>query len=141
MFFTIGEIEKRHFVKNLEWYQSDHSFSEKNNTFIEEAVVLSIRAIKNCLHSPTLIREIAYNEIDAIFMISTTGIATPSLEAKLWNKLPFSSHTKRIPIWGLGCAGGAAGLARAYEYCRAFPEAKVLVVAVELSVLHFKKMI
>ena len=61
------------------------------------------------------------------------------LEARLMNVLPFSRHTKRMPIWGLGCAGGAAGLSRAYEYCQAFPEAKVLVVAVELCSLTFQK--
>jgi alkylresorcinol/alkylpyrone synthase len=54
------------------------------------------------------------------------------------NMLPFSPHTKRIPIWGLGCAGGAAGLARAYEYCLAFPNAKVLVLAVEFCSLTFQ---
>ena len=49
-------------------------------------------------------------------LISSTGLSTPSIEAKVMNQLPFSAKTKRIPIWGLGCAGGAAGLSRAYEY-------------------------
>ena len=83
--------------------------------------------------------EIPYEDIDAIFMVTTTGLSTPSLEARIMNVLPFSKHTKRIPIWGLGCAGGAAGLSRAYEYCRAFPDALVLVVAVELCSLTFQK--
>lgn len=55
------------------------------------------------------------------------------------NVLPFSPHTKRIPIWGLGCAGGAAGIARAYEYCMAFPNAKVLVIAAEFCSLTFQE--
>lgn len=54
------------------------------------------------------------------------------------NILPFSSSVKRIPIWGLGCAGGASGLARAFEYCKAFPKANVLVLAVELCSLTFQ---
>lgn len=55
------------------------------------------------------------------------------------NVLPFSEHTKRVPIWGLGCAGGAAGLSRAFEYCRAFPKAKVLVLSIELCSLTFQR--
>ncbi|MBS4199454.1 type III polyketide synthase [Bacillus sp. FJAT-49732] len=137
--FHNGEIEKRHFVKNIEWYRHNHSFSSKNDEFIDLAVDLSIKAIKNCLESPTLQRQVSYEEIEAIIMINTTGIATPSLEARIMNRLPFSKNTKRIPIWGLGCAGGAAGLSRAYEYCKAFPDAKVLVVAVELCSLTFQK--
>jgi alkylresorcinol/alkylpyrone synthase len=93
-----------------------------------------------CLHNADfLTRNITCQEIDAIFFISTTGIATPSIEARIMNLLPFLPHTKRIPIWGLGCAGGAAGLSRAYEYCLAFPKAKVLVLSVELCSLTFQR--
>ncbi|MFP3488690.1 type III polyketide synthase, partial [Staphylococcus sp. SIMBA_130] len=70
--------------------------------------------------------------------VSTTGISTPSIEARLMNVLPFSLHTKRIPIWGLGCAGGAAGIARAHDYCLAHPEQAVLVINVELCSLTFQ---
>lgn len=55
------------------------------------------------------------------------------------NELPFTKNTKRIPIWGLGCAGGAAGVSRAYEYCLAYPEAKVLVLCIELCSLTFQR--
>lgn len=137
--FQNGEIEKRYFAKELEWYQKEHSFSEKNEAFIEVAIKLSIESIHNCLKSKTLVDDVDYSEVDAIFLICTSGLATPSLEARIMNQLPFSCHTKRIPIWGLGCAGGASGLSRAYEYCRAFPHAKVLVVAVELCSLTFQK--
>ena len=54
------------------------------------------------------------------------------------NKLPFSDRLKRIPLWGLGCAGGAAGVSRAYDFCKAHPHAKVLVVCVELCSLTFQ---
>lgn len=56
----------------------------------------------------------------------------------MMNELPFSEHTKRVPIWGLGCAGGASGLSRAHEYCLAYPQANVLVVSVELCSLTFQ---
>ncbi|MBA2870397.1 alkylresorcinol/alkylpyrone synthase [Anoxybacillus calidus] len=137
--FDNGQIESRYFVKNLDWYKEKHRFSEKNNTYIESALQYGCEAIKNCLQNPHFLQSpIDYEEIEAIFYISTTGIATPSIEARLINKLPFSLHIKRIPIWGLGCAGGAAGLARAYEYCLAFPKAKVLVLAVEFCSLTFQ---
>lgn len=137
--FHNGEIESRNFAKDLQWYKHDHSFAEKNDAFIEIAVDLCIESIDACLHSPSLDETISYSEIDAIFTICTSGLSTPSLEARIMNILPFSKNTKRIPIWGLGCAGGASGLSRAFEYCKAFPHAKVLVVAVELCSLTFQK--
>ncbi|MCJ7839504.1 type III polyketide synthase [Lederbergia sp. NSJ-179] len=136
--FRNGEIQKRYFVKPLDWYMESHSFSEKNAIFIEAAVELCITAIQKCVTNSTLEADIAYEEIDAIFLINTTGLSTPSLDARIINQLPFSAHTKRIPIWGVGCGGGASGLSRAYEYCLAYPDAKVLVVGVELCSLTFQ---
>jgi alkylresorcinol/alkylpyrone synthase len=138
--FQNGQIEKRNFVKNVDWFKEDKTFEEKNTAYIESAVELGREAIVKCLHNTYfLTRNIPYQDVDAIFFISTTGIATPSIEARIMNLLPFHRHTKRIPIWGLGCAGGAAGLSRAYEYCLAFPKAKVLVLSVELCSLTFQR--
>ncbi|SFA43782.1 15-methylpalmitoyl-4-hydroxy-2-pyrone synthase [Parageobacillus thermantarcticus] len=138
--FENGEIRSRSFVRPLEWYKEKHRFSEKNDVYIESAIQYGCEAVRKCLHHPTFLpKPIAYEEIDAIFYISTTGLATPSIEARMMNVLPFSPHTKRIPIWGLGCAGGAAGIARAYEYCLAFPNAKVLVIAAEFCSLTFQE--
>ena len=80
--FHNGEIEKRHVVKELEWYRHDHTFSEKNDAFNDAAVKLCVEAIDQCLHSPSLKERIPYEEIDAIFMVTTTGLSTPSLEAR-----------------------------------------------------------
>ncbi|WP_160721247.1 type III polyketide synthase [Bacillus sp. USDA818B3_A] len=138
--FQNGQIEKRHFVKGLDWFKATHTFEEKNNAYIESAVTLGREAIVNCLHNNRFLKEeIAYGEIDAIFFISTTGLSTPSIDARIINLLPFHPHIKRIPIWGLGCAGGAAGLSRAFEYCLAFPKSKVLVLSIELCSLTFQK--
>jgi alkylresorcinol/alkylpyrone synthase len=138
--FQNGQIEKRHFVKNLEWFKMDRSFEEKNNIYIESAVSLGKEAIEKCLRNRHFLRtEIPYDEIDAFFFISTTGIATPSIDARIMNQLPFHPHVKRIPIWGLGCAGGASGLSRAFEYCLAYPDAKVLILSVELCSLTFQR--
>ncbi|RSD26557.1 type III polyketide synthase [Mesobacillus subterraneus] len=138
--FQNGQIEKRHFAKDLEWFEKDHTFEEKNDAYIETAVKLGAEAISNCLKNDAFLKnEVHFEDIDAIFTISTTGLSTPSIDARIMNILPSSQYTKRIPIWGLGCAGGAAGLSRAYEYCLAFPKAKVLVLSIELCSLTFQR--
>lgn len=138
--FENAEIESRNLAEDITWFRKDHTFEEKNIAYIKHAVEFGTKAITNCLHNQEFLQtDVPYNEIDAIFFISTTGISTPSIDAKIMNHLPFSPHTKRIPIWGLGCAGGASGLSRAYEYCLAYPEAKVLVVSVELCSLTFQR--
>lgn len=138
--FQNGEIDTRYVCMPLEWYAKDHTFEERNSHYCEQAVALAKEAIVGCLQNEELLRTpVSPSEIDAIFFVSSTGIATPSIEALLMNELPFRNDTKRIPIWGLGCAGGAAGLSRAFDYCQAYPEANVLVVCVELCSLTFQK--
>jgi alkylresorcinol/alkylpyrone synthase len=83
--------------------------------------------------------EISAQQVDHLIFVSTTGLATPSLDAYLINRLQMSPHIKRTPIWGLGCAGGVAGLSRAFEYVKAFPEQTVLLVALELCGLTFRQ--
>lgn len=138
--FKNGEIEKRQFSQPIEWYKKQRTFEEKNDLYIKTAVKHGIEAVNNCLTNQTLLRkQIAYDDVDALFFVSTTGLSTPSIDAKLMNALPFKETTKRIPIWGLGCAGGASGLSRAYEYCKAYPDATVLVISVELCSLTFQQ--
>jgi alkylresorcinol/alkylpyrone synthase len=138
--FQNGQIEKRYFAKDLAWFEKDHTFEEKNNAYIESAVELGAEAISACLANPDFLnREVALEEIDAIFTVSSSGLATPSIEARIMNILPSSQYTKRMPLWGLGCAGGASGLSRAYEYCLAYPKAKVLVLSIELCSLTFQR--
>lgn len=138
--FENGSIRKRNFVKSLDWYKQDHSFTEKNNIYIESSVKYGAEAINRCLSSEIYLNKpIPLMEIEAFFFVSSTGLATPSIDARIMNQLPFQSHTKRIPLWGLGCAGGASGLSRAFEYCKAFPYSKVIVLSVELCSLTFQR--
>ncbi|MDN4607823.1 type III polyketide synthase [Sporosarcina highlanderae] len=138
--FQNGDIEKRDVCMPLEWYGKSHDFEERNDLYIQHAVHLGVEAVKACLqNSRTLSRTVDPSEIDAIFFISSTGIATPSIEARIMNLVPFRDDTRRIPIWGLGCAGGAAGISRAYEYCKAFPKSNVLVLSIEFCSLTFQK--
>ena len=77
---------------------------------IEHAVDFGIQAVLSCLQGDGMLEvPIEASLIDAIFFISSSGISTPSIEARIMNLLPFRDDTKRIPIWGLGCAGGAGG--------------------------------
>lgn len=137
--FHNGQIESRFFSAPLEWFGKRRSFKEKNDRYVEIALKHGESVIKKALQNDALLKkEIPCEDIDAIFYVSTTGLATPSIEARLMNRLPFGPHTKRIPIWGLGCAGGVAGLSRAYDYCKAYPKANVLVLCVELCSLTFQ---
>ncbi|WP_025026581.1 type III polyketide synthase [Caldalkalibacillus mannanilyticus] len=138
--FVNGQIEKRHFAAPLDWFYVQKTFQEKNDLYISKAVEYGGKAIEACLNSTQFLKKnIPYEQIDAIFFISTSGLSTPSIEARIMNHYPFRLDTKRIPIWGLGCAGGASGLSRAYEYCLAFPESTVLVLCVELCSLTFQQ--
>lgn len=138
--FTNGQIEERQFAVPIDWFQEEHSLQERNDLYIELATSYSVEAIKRCLSQSVFLKEeVDPVDIDAIILISSSGMSTPSIDARIMNVLPFSLHTKRMPLWGLGCAGGAAGISRAYEYCRAFPESNVLVVCVELCSLTFQR--
>lgn len=138
--FQNGGIENRQLCMPLEWYSTAHDFKTANDLYIEHAAALSKQAIENCLAGGgTLERAVSTEEIDALIFVSSSGIAAPSIDARLMNMLPFRQDLVRIPIWGLGCAGGAAGLSRAFDYCKAHPAANVLVAAVELCSLTFQR--
>lgn len=99
-----------------------------------------MEVIEGCLTNRAFLQtDLSTKEIDALIFVSSTGVSTPSIEARVMNRLPFSDQIVRMPIWGLGCGGGAAGISRAYDYCKAYPNAKVLVVCVELCSLTFQK--
>jgi alkylresorcinol/alkylpyrone synthase len=133
--FDNSLIDERSFVVDHDWFEQPHDFTEVNDFYIEQALELSKEAI--CRLSDQL--GVSLDNIDAIIFISTTGLSTPSIDARLFNVLPFNKHIKRIPIWGLGCAGGAAGLARAYDIAKAYPDSRVMVVSLELCGLAFQK--
>jgi len=78
-------------------------------------------------------------DVDALFVVSVTGVASPSLDARLVNRMGMSPRLKRIPIFGLGCVAGAAGIARAADYVRAFPHHVAALLSVELCSLTLQK--
>lgn len=131
--FESAQVDKRHFCAPPSWFETPHSFAEKNELYIEHGVMLSAEAIRSCLSQAGLKPE----DLDILVFVSTTGIATPSLDARLFNELGLRQDLKRIPIWGLGCAGGASGLARGMELARAYPDATIAVCCLELCGLTF----
>jgi alkylresorcinol/alkylpyrone synthase len=133
--FDNADITQRYISVPVEWFSSHHSFSDRNKLYREEALSLSIKAITDCF----LNTGISAEDIDCIIYVSSTGVSTPSIDAFIINELDLNSHVKRIPIWGLGCAGGAAGISRAMEYVKANPKHNCLLVAAELCSLTFQK--
>ncbi|MGY0691732.1 type III polyketide synthase [Virgibacillus sp. FSP13] len=138
--FDHAEIAKRQFVIEKDWFKTNHTFQEKNNLYQIHACDYSLKAIDHCLTNEQFLTEtIPYEAVDMIIFVSSTGIATPSLDTHIFNERPFREDVKRMPLWGLGCAGGAIGLARAYDFLTAHPDKTVLVVCAELCSLTFQK--
>ena len=133
VFDSVG-IEQRPSSMPIEWFEQPHELGEANAIYIERALELTERAAIAALAQAGL----TSLDVDHIVMVSSTGISTPSLDARLANRLPLRGDVRRSPLWGLGCAGGAGGLARARDYALADPEACVLLVAVELCSLTFQ---
>jgi alkylresorcinol/alkylpyrone synthase len=133
--FENSAIASRHFTEDRSWYGKEHGFAERNELYVKSAVRLSQECSLKCLNDAGL--EPA--DIHHVIFVSTTGLSTPSVDARLFNTMKFGSHLRRTPIWGLGCAGGVAGLSRALEYTTAAPSHAVLLIAVELCGLTFQK--
>ncbi|MDD4588455.1 MAG: 3-oxoacyl-[acyl-carrier-protein] synthase III C-terminal domain-containing protein [Heliobacteriaceae bacterium] len=131
--FARTNIKKRHFCRPPEWFAQEHSFPEKNRLYIENGIKLGVQAVENCLHQAGL----SPREVDCLIFVSTTGIATPTLDVHIANQLGFKRQVRRIPIWGLGCAGGTAGISRAFEQAALAPGRQVVVLALELCGLTF----
>ncbi|MBX7078166.1 MAG: type III polyketide synthase [Nannocystaceae bacterium] len=130
--FAHTGIAQRHLVRPLAWFESPRSFAEKNAVWAEGAVELGTAAATQALAHA----ELAHADIAAIVWVTSTGIATPSLDAALVARLGLRRDVQRLPLWGLGCAGGAAGLARAAALCRGL-QRPVLLVAAEICSATF----
>jgi alkylresorcinol/alkylpyrone synthase len=133
--FENAQIQERYFSVPVDWYREEHSFVEKNEQYILSCDLLGVAAANDALQP----LGITSQEIDYIIFVSSTGIATPSIDARLINLLQMRPDIRRTPIWGLGCAGGAAGLSHAHHYLLAHPRHRVLIVAIELCGLTFQQ--
>lgn len=132
--FKNGKIDNRFFVVPHEWWSVEHSFQERNELYMKWAIELGSQAIDRALADAGLTAQ----QVDNLIVVSSTGIATPSVDAYLINCMEMRSDVRRTPIWGLGCAGGVAGLARAAEMARALPDSITVMVAIEMCGLTFQ---
>ena len=138
--FDNSLVNERQFVVSEDWFKDEHSFEEKNNLYTYHAIDKSLQAIDHCLTNRDFLHsDIPYEAIDMIMFVSSTGIATPSIDVHLLNEQPFRENIIRMPLWGIGCAGGAMGLSRSFDWIRSYPEKTVLVICCELCSLTFQK--
>ena len=128
-------VRGRHLALPMEDYRALDSFSKMNDQWIERATDLGMEATESALAQAGL----AATDVDHIFFTTVTGIASPSIDAKLVNRMSMRPDIKRTPIFGLGCVGGAAGVARAADYLRAFPSHTALLVSVEVCSLTLQR--
>jgi alkylresorcinol/alkylpyrone synthase len=127
-------IATRYSCVPLDWYMTTGGYKERNGLFLDNAVPLLERAAESCLAKAGL----PPAAVDSLVTVCTSGIATPSLDARLMERLPFRRDVQRLPIFGLGCAGGVLGLGRAAALARAAPGSNVLLLVVELCGLTFR---
>lgn len=129
-----SQVKKRHLARSVGDCVKDSTFAERNGAFIEVGVDLAEKAVGGLLAKVG----VDAREISQIIFTTVTGLAVPSIDARLMNKMPFSPHCKRVPIFGLGCVAGAAGIARAADYLRGNPDDLVVLLALELCSLTFQ---
>ena len=122
--FTTAGIEQRYTVKPLDWYLTDLGWPERNAAYLAGAQELFVDAATRALAAAGC----SAADVDTIVTISSTGIATPSLEARVAGRMGFRADVERVPVFGLGCAGGVSGLALAGRLASARPGSTVLFV-------------
>lgn len=132
--FDTAGIRVRQAAMPLDWYLRPRGWPERTRAYLEVAVDMFANAAEAALAEANL----AGSDVDVIVTVSSTGIATPSLEARAMARMGFRSDAARVPVFGLGCAGGTTGLALASKLARATPGAVVLLVVVELCTLSFR---
>jgi alkylresorcinol/alkylpyrone synthase len=125
--FDNAAIAKRHVAAPPEWYEEPHGWAERNAVYLQASEDLFVEAATKAIDRAGL----KPSEIDGVVSVSTTGIATPSLEARANPKIGLPSHVRRLPVFGLGCAGGVNGLATAARMAAAEPGSNWLFVCVE----------
>ena len=128
-------VDKRRIAMPLADYGTLSGFTEANNTFIEVALGLGERAILAALDAAGVKPE----DVDVVFSTTVTGLAVPTLEARLASRLGLRPDVKRVPLFGLGCVAGAAGVARMHDYLLAFPKQVSVLLAVELCSLTLQR--
>jgi alkylresorcinol/alkylpyrone synthase len=132
--FRASGVETRYCVVPLDWFDHGKGWADRNAAYLSGATRLFMDAATAALADAGL----RADQIDTVVTVSTTGIATPSLDARAHDALGFREDIQRVPVFGLGCAGGVSGLALARQLAMAAPGSNVLMVAVETCSLSFR---
>ncbi len=132
--FVNAGIEQRYSARPIEWFDEPHDWSDRTKAYLDDAGDLFITAAQQALDYAG----IAAKEVDVVVTVSSTGIATPSLDSRACKRMGFRPDVMRAPVFGLGCAGGVSGLALGARLARANPGENVLVIVIELCTLAFR---
>jgi len=133
-YHTAVQVGARHLALPMERYP-EMGFAEANQAYIEVGTDIGAAAISSALESAGL----SPTDVDAIFFTTVTGIATPSIDARLCNRLGLRTDIRRTPLFGLGCVAGAAGISRVSDYLRAYPDQVAILLSVELCSLTLQR--
>lgn len=134
-FAQTSGVETRNLAVPLSGYPALTGFTEANTTYLEVATELGTQAIRGALADAHL----APSDVDAVFFVSSTGVAVPTIDARLAGRVGFRPDVKRIPLFGLGCVAGAAGTARVHDYLRGHPRDVAVLLSVELCSLTLQR--
>lgn len=125
----------RHLALPLEAYDELETWGQANDAWIRVAQEVGETAIADALERAGL----GVGDVDALYTVTVTGIATPALDARLMNRMGLPRQMKRVPVFGLGCVAGAAGIARAADYVRGYPDQVAVLLSVELCSLTLQR--
>jgi alkylresorcinol/alkylpyrone synthase len=129
------KVDGRYTARPIEFYENMQKWGQANDAWIEVGLEIGEQALCRALAGAG----VEPDQLNAIFVTSVTGIAAPSLDARLVNRMGLSRNIKRIPIFGLGCVAGAAGIARAADYVRGYPDQTAALLSIELCSLTLQR--